>query len=58
MAALRFGLKCSRTNVYAPLLNLIGALPLNGIYNFETAFRRYLKRPAIEYKNRWAIQLG
>jgi hypothetical protein len=23
--------------VYAPLLNLIGALPLNVIYNFETA---------------------
>jgi len=26
MAALRFGLKCSRTNVYAPLLNQIDAL--------------------------------
>jgi hypothetical protein len=37
MAALRFGLKCSRTNVYAPLLNRIDALPLNAIYNFETA---------------------
>ena len=37
MAVLRFGLKCTRTNVYAPLLNLIDALPLNGTYNLETA---------------------
>jgi hypothetical protein len=37
MAALRFGLKYSRTNVYAPLLNRIGAFPLDVIYNFETA---------------------
>jgi len=34
MASLRFDLKCSRTNVYAPLLNQIDALPLNGIYYF------------------------
>ena len=40
MAALQFALKCSRTNVYAPLLNRIDALPLNAIYNFETAFNQ------------------
>ena len=34
MAALRSGLKCSRTAVYAPLLNRIDALPLNVIYYF------------------------
>jgi hypothetical protein len=34
MAALQFGLKCSRTNVYAPLLNRIDALPLSVSYNF------------------------
>jgi len=32
--ASRFGLKCSRTNVYAPLLNRIDALSLNVIYYF------------------------
>ena len=30
--------------VYAPLLNLIGAIPLNVIYNFETASLSYLKK--------------
>jgi hypothetical protein len=34
MAALQSGLKCSRTKVHAPLLNQIGALPLNVIYYF------------------------
>ncbi len=34
MAALRFGLKCSRTSVYVPLLKQIDALPLNVIYYF------------------------
>ena len=34
MAALRSGLKCSRTKVYAPLLNRIDALPLNVSYYF------------------------
>ena len=37
MAALRFGFKILTYFVYAPLLNLIDALPLNAIYNFETA---------------------
>jgi hypothetical protein len=35
--------------VYAALLNLIDALPLNVIYNFETASISYLKK---EYKCR------
>jgi hypothetical protein len=35
---LRFDLKCSRTNVYAPLLNRIGALSLNVIWDFETTY--------------------
>ena len=38
MSALRFGLKCSRTNVYAPLLNQIDALTLNRIYYFWDIF--------------------
>ena len=45
MAALRFGFKCSRTNVYAPLLNRIDALPLNAIYNFESAFNQIAPLP-------------
>ncbi len=44
MSALRFGLKCSRTGVYAALLNLIDALILNAIYNFETASESCFKR--------------
>ena len=38
MAALRYGSKCSRTNVYAPLLNRIDALPSNTIWGFITNF--------------------
>ena len=41
MAALRFALKCSRTSVYAPLLNQIDALPLTVSYNFKIASKRY-----------------
>ena len=37
MAALRSGLKCSRTACNAPRLNRIDALPLNVIYNFKIA---------------------
>jgi hypothetical protein len=44
MAALRFGLKCSRTSVYAPLLNLIDALPLNVTDSFETASKNIYHR--------------
>jgi hypothetical protein len=42
MAALRFGLK-ERAHPAAggtPLLSRIVALPLNAIYNFETAYRQ------------------
>ena len=44
MAALRFGLKCSRTAVYAALLNLIGALLLNAIYNLKQPIEAVSKR--------------
>ena len=46
MAALRFSLKCSRTSVYAPLLNRIDALPLNVSYNFETASNLFKLSPS------------
>jgi len=38
-AALRFGLQCTAHPAVGgtPLLNLLDALPLNVIYNFETA---------------------
>jgi len=36
--------------VYAPLLNQIGALPLNAIYNFETASTNHLRMPTFLLK--------
>ena len=45
MAALRFGLKCSRTNVYAPLSNQIDALPSNTIWGFETISKWFQNPP-------------
>ena len=47
MAELRSDLKCSRTNVYAPLLNPIDALPLNVNYLSVADFINWSKQALI-----------
>jgi hypothetical protein len=38
MASLQFDFECSRTDVYAPLQNQIGASPLGVSYYFKDSF--------------------